>query len=191
MRVCAYTYTHAHTHPDLCRLPQTLPFSAEGPLTSSSSSSLDGEACPAPWGGGSHRSLRLAPPTGLCLHSLRVGQGRAGWPHLDPDAAPSGDPLLSHLEWQPEGPALHLHPGEAQPGLHRALLQDLRAAGGRRRPDLPAAHHAGRGEAGGQTPRGAGEAAFRPACMGMLPSVDMAPSAPRSELGLRHFLHTY
>lgn len=40
-------------------------------------------------------------------------------------------------------------------------------------------------------PAGPGEAAFRPACMGMLPSVDMAPSAPRSELGLRHFLHTY
>lgn len=59
---------------------------------------------------------------------------------------PPGDPLLPHLEWQPAGPALHLHPGEVQPGLQRAQLQDLRAPGGRGRADLPAPRHAGRGE---------------------------------------------
>lgn len=47
-------------------------------------------------------------------------------PHLA-----AGDSFLSHLEWQPKGPALYLHPREVQPGFNRAHLQDLRPAGGR------------------------------------------------------------
>lgn len=49
IRIHARTHTHTLTHPDLSLLPAMLPFSAEGPLTSSSSSAHpDGEACAAP-----------------------------------------------------------------------------------------------------------------------------------------------
>lgn len=52
----------------------------------------------------------------------------------------TGDPVLSHLEWQPETVTLHLQPGEKQPGSVTAHLQDLCQTGGRGRTDIPAAH---------------------------------------------------
>ncbi|NXA36585.1 UN5BB protein, partial [Eudromia elegans] len=54
----------------------------------------------------------------------------------------------------PARPALHLHAGAVQPGGPRALLQALRAAGGRRGADLPAPRHARRGEPGVLAPPG-------------------------------------
>lgn len=50
----------------------------------------------------------------------------------------AGNSLLPHLEWMPEEPALHLHAGKVQPEYPGAGMQTLRAAGRRRRADLPA-----------------------------------------------------
>lgn len=63
----------------------------------------------------------------------------------------TGDSVLSHLEWQSETPALHLQPGEKQPGRVAAHLQDLRAAGGRGGADFPAAHGHSGGNVRGKT----------------------------------------
>lgn len=164
--------THAcpHSHIQTCVFsPDTLPFSAEGPLPSSSASAhLDGEAPSLPEAG---------PLTSLRLHSPGMGPAGLTSLTLPPFLPPPGDPLLSHLEWQPEGPALHLHPGEAQPGLHRAQLQDLCAAGGGGGPDIPAAHRAGRGEGRAPTPhRAEGCRLQAPPPLGEVPSpAEMCP----------------